>query len=159
MSDGGEVKPPKTTAREVTAFTRQLTSLLNAGLALVQALDLIAHTARRDAMAHVARALARRIASGERFAQAQRRNFGGLCINDANRGSHIGCSSAVDHYSGSFRWIVVRIASTGLHPNIRVRRFLIRPMLRFPRVLAIILDAGARHMRQQREQNLVAIER
>lgn len=70
MSDSGKAKPPRTVAREVTAFTRQLTTLLNAGLALVQALDLIAHTARRDAMARVARGLARRIASGERFATA-----------------------------------------------------------------------------------------
>ncbi|RDU94834.1 type II secretion system F family protein [Trinickia dinghuensis] len=70
MSVGGTGKPPRTRARDVTAFTRQLTGLLNAGLALVQALELIAHTARRDAMPHVAGGLARRIAGGEPFASA-----------------------------------------------------------------------------------------
>jgi type IV pilus assembly protein PilC len=65
-----DAKPLKTAARDVTAFTRQLTSLLNAGLPLVQALDLIAHAVRRDAMPRIARGLARRIANGEQFASA-----------------------------------------------------------------------------------------
>lgn len=70
MSGPGEAKPPRTAGRHVTAFTRQLTSLLDAGLPLVQALSLIGQAARRDAMPCVARGLARRIANGERFASA-----------------------------------------------------------------------------------------
>ncbi len=70
IGESDEAKPPRTAARDVTAFTRQLTSLLNAGLPLVQALDLIAAAPRRDAMPRVARGLARRIANGERFASA-----------------------------------------------------------------------------------------
>ncbi len=63
-------KQPRTRSRDVTAFTRQLTSLLSAGLPLVQALDLIARGQRRGGMPHVARGMARRIAAGERFASA-----------------------------------------------------------------------------------------
>lgn len=66
----GADKRRRSTPRAVTAFTRQLASLLGAGLALVQALDLIARSERRDAMPYVARALARRISNGERFAVA-----------------------------------------------------------------------------------------
>ena len=60
----------RTTPRAVTAFTRQLASLLHAGLALVQALELIARSERRDAMPYIARALAQRISNGEGFAVA-----------------------------------------------------------------------------------------
>ena len=67
---GDTPKRPRTSAREVTAFTRHLTSLLNAGLPLVQSLELIARTTSRGAMAHVAGSLAHRIAGGERFASA-----------------------------------------------------------------------------------------
>lgn len=65
-----ERRSRRTTPRAITAFTRQLASLLYAGLALVQALDLIAHSERRDAMPSIARALARRISNGEGFAVA-----------------------------------------------------------------------------------------
>jgi type IV pilus assembly protein PilC len=76
MSAGGrhfaddDAKRPRTSAREVTAFTRHLTSLLNAGLPLVPSLELIARTTSRGAMARVARSVARRIAGGERFASS-----------------------------------------------------------------------------------------
>lgn len=66
----GSAKSPRTSARDVTAFTRQLTSLLSAGLPLVQALGLIARGQQRGAMPRVARGMARRIAGGEPFASA-----------------------------------------------------------------------------------------
>jgi type IV pilus assembly protein PilC len=70
LVNGDSARPPRTSARDVTAFTRQLTSLLNAGLPLVQALDLIARPARRGAISRVARGLARRISAGQSFASA-----------------------------------------------------------------------------------------
>ena len=67
----GLAKVPRTSAREVTAFTRQLANLLNAGLTLVQGLEVLTQTARHDAaMPRVARGLAHRIERGERFAAA-----------------------------------------------------------------------------------------
>lgn len=66
----GSAGAPRTTAREVTAFTRQLANLLGAGLALAQSLELLAHTSQREAISRVARGLARRIAGGEQFAVA-----------------------------------------------------------------------------------------
>lgn len=60
----------KTNAREVTALTRQMASLLNAGLPLVQALELLSRTSRRGELSSVACGLARRVSCGERFAQA-----------------------------------------------------------------------------------------
>jgi len=66
----GPAAPARTTTREVTAFTRQLANLLRAGLALVQALELLARTSPRSALPRVASGLARRITAGQRFAAA-----------------------------------------------------------------------------------------
>lgn len=71
LTEHGRAKAPRTSTREVTAFTRQLANLLNAGLTLIQGLQVLAQTAHRDAaMARVARGLAYRIEQGERFAAA-----------------------------------------------------------------------------------------
>lgn len=70
LVERGSAGVPRTSAREVTAFTRQIATLLSAGLTLVQALDLLAQTSGRDAMRRVARGLARRIVGGEQFATA-----------------------------------------------------------------------------------------
>lgn len=60
----------ETSAGEVTALTRQMASLVSAGLPLVQALELLSRTSSRGALSSVAGGLARRVSSGERFAQA-----------------------------------------------------------------------------------------
>lgn len=60
----------KTNGRGVTAMTRQMASLLSAGLPLVQALEVLSRTSSRGALSSVAGGLARRVSSGERFAQA-----------------------------------------------------------------------------------------
>lgn len=70
MRDGGPAKAPQTTARQITAFTRQLAGLLRAGLPLAQALDAVAHIPARSAIPHIADALARALADGERFTEA-----------------------------------------------------------------------------------------
>ncbi|TAM54658.1 MAG: type II secretion system F family protein [Paraburkholderia sp.] len=66
----GPAAPARTSTREVTAFTRQLANLLCAGLALVQALELLARTSPRSGLPRVASGLARRITAGQRFAAA-----------------------------------------------------------------------------------------
>lgn len=66
----GPAAPARTTTREVTAFTRQLANLLCAGLALVQALELLARTSPRSGLPRVASGLARRITAGQQFAAA-----------------------------------------------------------------------------------------
>jgi type IV pilus assembly protein PilC len=70
LDERGPAKAVRTSEREVTTLTRQLESLLQAGLTLVQSLELLARTSRREPLARIARGLARRIANGERFAAA-----------------------------------------------------------------------------------------
>jgi len=70
LDERGPAKTVRTREHEVTTFTRQLENLLRAGLTLVQSLELLARTSRRDALPRIARGLARRITNGERFAAA-----------------------------------------------------------------------------------------
>lgn len=70
LEERGPALPARTTVREVTAFTRQLATLLSAGLALAQALELLARSSPSSAVPRVALGLARRIASGQHFSAA-----------------------------------------------------------------------------------------
>ncbi|PCE29409.1 type II secretion system F family protein [Burkholderia ubonensis] len=77
----GAARPPTARAREVTRFTRQLASLLQAGLPLAPALEMLARTRGPDGMPRVAAGLAREIVGGRRFAAALGRypsQFGSL---------------------------------------------------------------------------------
>jgi type IV pilus assembly protein PilC len=67
---------PTTRAADVTLFTRQLASLLRAGLPLAPALDLLAQAprARRQGMPRIIAALARDITGGLRFSAALQRH-------------------------------------------------------------------------------------
>ncbi|MEA3117216.1 MAG: type pilus assembly protein PilC [Paraburkholderia sp.] len=65
----GKAAQPKASAREVTGFTRQLSSLLRAGVPLAQALELIGQAPGND-IPRIANSLARSIADGTRFAEA-----------------------------------------------------------------------------------------
>jgi type IV pilus assembly protein PilC len=68
----GSAPRPKTRAADVTLFTRQLASLLRAGLPLAPALDLLAQaqSAKRQGMPRIVGALARDITAGLRFSAA-----------------------------------------------------------------------------------------
>ena len=68
----GPAPRPKANAAEVTLFTRQLSSLLRAGLPLAPALDLLAQpqNSRRAGMPRIVGALARDITAGLRFSAA-----------------------------------------------------------------------------------------
>ncbi|KWF24506.1 type II secretion system F family protein [Burkholderia pseudomultivorans] len=66
----GPARAPSARARDVTRFTRQLASLLQAGLPLAPSLDMLARTRTRDGLPRIAAGLAREIGGGQRFAAA-----------------------------------------------------------------------------------------
>ncbi|HZZ09751.1 MAG TPA: type II secretion system F family protein [Paraburkholderia sp.] len=76
LSARGPAPRPKTNAADVTLFTRQLASLLRAGLPLAPALDLLAQAqgGRRQGMPRIVGTLARDITSGLRFSAALQRH-------------------------------------------------------------------------------------
>src|SRR3954451_12249254 len=72
----GPAPRPTARAADVTLFTRQLASLLRAGLPLAPALDLLAQaqTSNRQGMPRIVGALARDITAGLRFSAALQRH-------------------------------------------------------------------------------------
>ncbi|HXZ08091.1 MAG TPA: type II secretion system F family protein [Paraburkholderia sp.] len=73
LSARGEAPHPKPRAAEITLFTRQLASLLHAGLPLAPALELLAQASGRtgaSGMPRIAAALARDITAGVHFSDA-----------------------------------------------------------------------------------------
>ncbi|MGU7783787.1 type II secretion system F family protein [Burkholderia sp. PU8-34] len=77
----GTAPPPNARGRDVTRFTRQLASLLQAGLPLAPSLETLARTGGPDGMPRIAAGLARQIVDGRRFAAALARypsQFGSL---------------------------------------------------------------------------------
>jgi type IV pilus assembly protein PilC len=66
----GNAARPKASAGEVTSFTRQLESLLRAGLPLAPALELIGATPGRSGMPRIVGGLARQIVAGTSFSAA-----------------------------------------------------------------------------------------
>ncbi|AFQ49340.1 type II secretion system F family protein [Burkholderia cepacia] len=66
----GTARPPAADAQDVTRFTRQLASLLQAGLPLAPSLEMLARTRTRDGLPRIAAGLAREIVGGQRFAAA-----------------------------------------------------------------------------------------
>jgi type IV pilus assembly protein PilC len=63
----GHARAPHLRSRDVTQFSRQLGSLLQAGLPLLQALELIAQSHAQASVKRVVAALAREIARGVRW--------------------------------------------------------------------------------------------
>ncbi|MGF6772947.1 type IV pilus assembly protein PilC [Paraburkholderia sp. GAS199] len=76
LSAHGVAPRPKARAADVTLFTRQLASLLRAGLPLAPALELLAQNqnSRQPGMPRIVGALARDITSGLRFSAALQRH-------------------------------------------------------------------------------------
>ncbi|SMG57338.1 type II secretion system F family protein [Paraburkholderia susongensis] len=77
LATQGPAPHPKTRAADVTRFTRQLASLLRAGLPLAPALELLAQAAasgQRQGMPRVVAAVARDITAGLRFSAALQRH-------------------------------------------------------------------------------------
>jgi len=96
----GPAPRPTTRAADITLFTRQLASLLRAGLPLAPALDLLAQaeTSRRQGMARIVGALARDITGGLRFSAALQRHpaqFNALYCQLVEVGEAAGALAAV----------------------------------------------------------------
>ncbi len=96
----GPAPRPKANAADVTLFTRQLASLLRAGLPLAPALDLLgqAQSTRRPGMPRIVGALARDITAGLRFSAALQRHplqFNALYCQLVEVGEAAGALSAV----------------------------------------------------------------
>ncbi|HEX7935769.1 MAG TPA: type II secretion system F family protein [Paraburkholderia sp.] len=96
----GPAPRPKTHAADITLFTRQLSSLLRAGLPLAPALELLAQapSSRRQGMPRIVGALARDITGGLRFSAALQRHpaqFNALYCQLVEVGEAAGALSAV----------------------------------------------------------------
>ncbi|ASV98061.1 type II secretion system F family protein [Paraburkholderia aromaticivorans] len=96
----GPAPRPSARAADITLFTRQLASLLRAGLPLAPALDLLAQaqTSRRQGMPRIVGALARDITGGLRFSAALQRHpaqFNALYCQLVEVGEAAGALAAV----------------------------------------------------------------
>ncbi|MFM0006312.1 type II secretion system F family protein [Paraburkholderia dipogonis] len=96
----GPAPRPTARAADITLFTRQLASLLRAGLQLAPALDLLAQAqaSRRQGMPRIVGALARDITGGLRFSAALQRHpaqFNALYCQLVEVGEAAGALSAV----------------------------------------------------------------
>lgn len=96
----GAAPRPTTRAADITLFTRQLASLLRAGLPLAPALDLLAQaqTSRHQGMPRIVGALARDITGGLRFSAALQRHpaqFNALYCQLVEVGEAAGALAAV----------------------------------------------------------------
>ncbi|CAB3650669.1 type II secretion system F family protein [Paraburkholderia rhynchosiae] len=96
----GPAPRPKTHTADVTLFTRQLSSLVRAGLPLAQALELLAQAqnSRRQGMPRIVGALARDITGGLRFSAALQRHpaqFNALYCQLVEVGEAAGALAAV----------------------------------------------------------------
>ncbi|MDR6412473.1 type II secretion system F family protein [Paraburkholderia terricola] len=130
----GPAPRAKARAADVTLFTRQLASLLRAGLPLAPALDLLAQaqTSRRQGMPRIIGALARDITGGLRFSAALQRHpaqFNALYCQLVEVGEAAGALAAV----------LARIADD--RERAAAQRAKVRAALTYP--LAILLLALA----------------
>ncbi|EIF29601.1 type II secretory pathway, component PulF [Burkholderia sp. Ch1-1] len=96
----GPAPRPRARAADITLFTRQLASLLRAGLPLAPALDLLAQAqaSRRQGMPRIVGALARDITGGLRFSAALQRHpaqFNALYCQLVEVGEAAGALAAV----------------------------------------------------------------
>jgi type IV pilus assembly protein PilC len=132
LAERGAAARPKASASDVTSFTRQLASLLRAGLPLAPALELIAQTPSHSGMPRIVGTLARQIGSGVRFAAALGQfpaQFGALYCQLA----------AVGESSGSLTAVLARIADD--RERAAVQRAKVRAALTYP--IAVLLLAVA----------------
>jgi type IV pilus assembly protein PilC len=123
---------PRASHAEVTRFTRQLSSLLRAGLPLAPSLDLLAQSPGPGGMPRIAGALARDITAGMRFSDSLAR--------DAARFDALYCQLvAVGEASGALAAVLARIADD--RERAAVQRSKVRAALTYP--VAVLLLAVA----------------
>jgi type IV pilus assembly protein PilC len=128
----GPARPPAARARDVTRFTRQLASLLQAGLPLAASLELLAQADEHDGMRRIAAGLAREIVAGCGFATA-------LARYPAHFGSLYRQLVEVGESSGTLATVLTRVADTRERMDAQRRR--LRAALAYP--VAVVLAALA----------------
>lgn len=133
----GAAPRPKVRAADVTLFTRQLSSLLRAGLPLAPSLELLAHAASNDhartrGMPRIARALARDITAGLGFSLA-------LARHPAQFGARYCQLVEVGEASGALPTVLARLADD--RERAAAQRAKVRAALTYP--VAILLLALA----------------
>lgn len=123
---------PKANHADVTRFTRQLASLLRAGLPLAHALDLLAQSPGPHDMPRIAAVLARDIAVGQPFAEALARH--------PARFNALYCQLvAVGEASGALATVLARLADD--RERAAAQRARVRAALTYP--VAVLLLALA----------------
>lgn len=123
---------PRASPADVTRFTRQLSSLLRAGLPLAPALDLLAQSPGAQGMPRIVSALARDITAGMRFSDSLARypaRFGALYCQLV----------AVGEASGALPAVLARIADD--RERAAAQRAKVRAALTYP--VAVLLLAVA----------------
>ncbi|MCA3783602.1 type II secretion system F family protein, partial [Burkholderia sp.] len=128
----GPARPPAAGARDITRFTRQLASLLQAGLPLAPSLEMLARARTRDGVPRIAAGLAREIVSGQRFADA-------LARYPAQFGTLYRQLIEVGEASGSLGIVLTRVAEHRERADAQWRK--LRAALAYP--AAVILFALA----------------
>ncbi|WP_343666892.1 type II secretion system F family protein [Paraburkholderia tropica] len=128
----GPAPQPRANHADVTRFTRQLASLLHAGLPLAGALDLLAQSPGPHGMPRIAAALARDILAGTRFADS-------LARHPARFGQLYCQLVAVGEASGALAAVLARIADD--RERGAAQRAKVRAALTYP--VAVLLFAIA----------------
>jgi len=123
---------PRASAADVTRFTRQLSSLLRAGLPLAPALDLLAQSSGPQGMPRIVGALARDITAGMRFSDS-------LARHPARFGALYCQLVAVGEASGALAAVLARIADD--RERAAAQRSKVRAALTYP--VAVLLLAVA----------------
>jgi type IV pilus assembly protein PilC len=123
---------PRASAADVTRFTRQLSSLLRAGLPLAPALDLLAQPPGPQGMPRIVGALARDITAGMRFSDS-------LARHPARFGALYCQLVAVGEASGALASVLARIADD--RERAAAQRSKVRAALTYP--VAVLLLAVA----------------
>jgi type IV pilus assembly protein PilC len=128
----GPAAPPRATAREITAFTRHLASLLGAGIPLAQALQLIAHAPARGGVPRIAGALAHHLANGQGFAT-------GLGAFSQHFDPFYRQLTAVGETSGTLAHVLARLAQE--RERIAAQRAKMRAALVYPAAVLLLAVA------------------
>jgi len=123
---------PRVRQREITRFTRQLFSLLRAGLPLAPALELLAQAPAQSGLARIVRQLSRDITAGARFSEA-------LARHPAQFNALYCQLVAVGEASGALATVLERLAED--RERAAAQRAKVRAALTYPVVVLLLAIA------------------
>lgn len=132
LTRGRAAPRPRANQADVTRFTRQLASLLRAGLPLAPALDLLAQAPGPHGLPRIAGALARELTAGARFADA-------LAHHPQQFGPLYRQLVAVGEASGALAAVLARVADD--RERTAAQRSKVRAALTYPVVVLLLAVA------------------